>query len=166
MDAQLFDSFESQRAPDGARDDVFDRDVQTDLGQAALSAPADPFVEECLQDTHPPLARNHISRRHIAIGFGEKQRGADGMNAAQYSHRSAVAPGEQDDLIRRLEVCAVKIARPPGRVRVQALEQRIRLVLAQQRQPERDNHVEIGNGGGTNFESCYRLSGQADSPPK
>jgi len=88
------------------------------------------------------------------------------MNAAQYSHWPAVAPGEQDDLIRRLEVCAVKIARPPVRVRVQALEQRIRLVLAQQRQAERDDRVEIGNGGGANFESCYRPGGQADSPPK
>jgi len=88
------------------------------------------------------------------------------MDAAKDPHRHTIPLGEQDDLVRRGEVRAVDLACTALYVRMQTLEQRIRLVLAQQRQPERDDRVEIGNGGGANFESCYRPGGQADSPPK
>src|SRR5688572_22389953 len=96
VDPQLFDGSEAERAPRGARNVVFRRNVQTDLAQPARSAPADTFVEESLQDTGSSLARGDIRRRHVAIALGEEQRRARRVHAAENPHRFAVALSQQN----------------------------------------------------------------------
>ena len=72
------------------------------------------------------------------------------MYAAEYPERLEVALGEQDDLVRRGEVGVIQLARPPLGVRVQPLEQGVGPVLPQQREPQGDDGVEVGGGGGAN----------------
>ena len=145
--AQLLDCREPERAPGRPRDLVFDGNVQSDLAQSPRSAPARTFVEESLQDTHPPLARNDVRRGHVAVRLREQQGRAKGVHAAQNSDRLSVALSQQDHLVRRGEMTAVDIARALGGIGVQPLEQRVVLMLPQQREAERDDSVEVARGG-------------------
>lgn len=70
------------------------------------------------------------------------------MDATEYADRRAVALGEENHLVGSGEVRAIQLPRPLLRVRVQPLEQWVRAVLAEQREAEGHDRVEVGNAGG------------------